>query len=151
RSLIDELRRRAGRVFVTAIPDVFAAFAFGLLVSEYLSIEVPLTVEGVSGASNGFAFWQQVSDPQIEDEFDRLNKRASLSSRPSVPKATPSAWMVPDNFYCAADAVGLPERYSLLDRKRMIECIVGELWTADLEQRRWAAARIRKTIAGESE
>jgi hypothetical protein len=151
RDLIDELRRRAGRVFVTAIPDVFTAFAFGLLVSDYLSVDVPMTVEGVSGASTGFASWQQVSNPQINDEFDRLNERAAFRSHSAVPKATPSAWIIPDNFYCATDAVGLPEKYSLLDRRRMVECIVGELWTDDLEQRRRAVDRIRHSIAGEKE
>ena len=53
RDLVASLRARAGRVFGSAYPDVYSAFAFGYVAGEYLSTEVPMSVAGLSGASNG--------------------------------------------------------------------------------------------------
>jgi glycosyltransferase involved in cell wall biosynthesis len=150
RDLIAEFRSRAGRVFGTAIPDVYTAFGFALLVDYYPSVEVPLTVEGVSEYSNGFSIYHG-DDTSIAEEFDRLNREAGLTTHHLTPAVTPTAWIVPDSFLRAVENLGVPNARELLDLRDVARQTMADLYTKDPARRKFAIDAIRKALAGDSD
>ncbi len=53
RDVLQGIKVETGVLFRSSIPDVYAAVAVAATIHEYLFINTPLFVEGVSGASNG--------------------------------------------------------------------------------------------------
>ncbi|MFM7136932.1 MAG: glycosyltransferase family 2 protein [Planctomycetota bacterium] len=107
RSLIDEARR-TGRVFDGLSPDYHSGVLFAHLADRFLSTDVPLSIAGLSGRSNGVAHMraeQMVSNP-IAREFDRLNKQAGFAGHPDLP----------DYGFNTATIVGLDPLFRVRDR-----------------------------------
>ena len=121
RSLIDEVRRRAGRLIGNRYPDVYTGFTFGYVAEHYPSIDVPMTVAGLSAASNGIATLFTREATPINDEFRTLNEGARLPGHPWVPEL-PIFPEVPvaDAFQFAKERL-FPDDDSLrLDRRRLV-------------------------------
>jgi len=57
RRVIDEVRQKTGRVFSDHMPDVYACVAFLFSAKTMVYLDHPLTICGVSLASNGFSFF----------------------------------------------------------------------------------------------
>ena len=53
RSVLEQIRNRAGRVFCTTQPDLFTSMAVPAFANEALRLERPVTVQGLSAKSNG--------------------------------------------------------------------------------------------------
>jgi hypothetical protein len=53
RDVLNDIRSKTKELFRSSIPDVYTAVAVGAVIPEYLFTNVPLFVEGLSGASNG--------------------------------------------------------------------------------------------------
>lgn len=85
RSLIDRLRRAAGRVFANRYPDVFSGFALGYLAGQYPSISVPMHIAGSSGSSFGIANLFHRGRSPLDEDFRRLNDEGRLPHHPTVP------------------------------------------------------------------
>lgn len=85
RDVLDDLRRRTGRVFAHPSPDVYSGFAIAHAAGRFLSTSVAMTVSGLSGTSNGIANLFNRGRSEIEREFTRLNAKDGLHSDPTVP------------------------------------------------------------------
>ncbi len=86
RSLIAEARR-TGRVFDGLSPDYHSGVLFAHLGGRFLSTDVPLSLAGLSGRSNGVAHMraEKMNDNPIAQEFARLNQRAGFACHPDLP------------------------------------------------------------------
>ena len=70
RDVLATLRAKTGRVFPHAIPDVYSGFAVAAVAGQFLSTDVPMSISGQSGASNGIlpTLFQRGESP-----IDRVN------------------------------------------------------------------------------
>lgn len=86
RSLIARARR-TGRVFAGSSPDYHSGVLFAALARHFLDTDVPLSIAGLSGRSNGVAHMrpEQTAGNPIAAEFADLNKRSGLTAHPDLP------------------------------------------------------------------
>jgi hypothetical protein len=86
RSLIAEAHG-TGRVFDGLSPDYHSGVLFARLAGRFLSTDVPLSLAGLSGRSNGVAHMhpEKMKDNPIVREFARLNQRAGFACHPDLP------------------------------------------------------------------
>lgn len=86
RSLIAKAQL-TGRVFDGLSPDYHSGVLFAHLASRFLSTDVPLSLAGLSGRSNGVAHMraEQMANCPIVREFARLNQRAGFACHPDLP------------------------------------------------------------------
>jgi hypothetical protein len=127
RDLIDEAKRRTGRIFRGRYPDVYSGFAFGYLSGRYPSIGVPMSIGAVSGSSTGIANLFRRGESPLDEDFRQLNDEARLPSHPWIPDL-PIFPEVPvaDSFELAREAL-FPDRAALvIDRQRLFaHCVAG--------------------------
>ena len=84
RNVLEELRKRTGRVFRTPDPDVYTGFAIGAVTGNYLSIGIPMSVAGVSGEGNGIAThllkkrttWPRITKPECSGQDSQTPNRS---------------------------------------------------------------------------
>lgn len=86
RSLIDEARH-SGPVFAGLSPDYYSGVLFAALARHFLDTNVPLSIAGLSGRSNGVAHMrpEQTPDNAIAQDFASLNERAGFALHPDLP------------------------------------------------------------------
>lgn len=89
RSLIREARR-TGRVFAGQSPDYHSGVLFAVLAKRFLDTNVPLSVAGLSGRSNGVAHMrpERTAGNAIAREFATLNHRAGVTCHADLPDYT---------------------------------------------------------------
>jgi glycosyltransferase involved in cell wall biosynthesis len=89
RSLIKQAQR-TGRVFDGLSPDYYSGVLFANLARKFLSTDVPLSIAGLSGRSNGVAHMrpERTDGNAIAREFARLNARAGVACHPDLPDYT---------------------------------------------------------------
>jgi len=130
RSLVDAIRDRAGRVFHTMAPDVFAGFAAAAVTPEALSVGFVVTVSGASAQSNSGRM-MHAGDRSAADAWGEHLGEYSVqpihpSLYPHVPvrvNTIPTALLAardlfPDAY--AADAFGYSEMWAYLLRLRHV-------------------------------
>lgn len=95
--IISSLRKRAGRVFGGPVPDIYSGFAFAYLIENYVSVEVPMSINAGSAKSNGVA--GMLPSSKIAEEFYSLNKKANVAScNPRVPDLPLVTSCIADSF-----------------------------------------------------
>jgi glycosyltransferase involved in cell wall biosynthesis len=126
RGVLDELRRRTGRVFPHHIPDVYSGFAVAHVAHRFLSISAPMSISGQSGASNGIATLFHHRRSEIDREFHALNAKDGLRSDPTVPDLPVFPHVpVADSFAFAKRAL-FPNLDVSLDRRELARaCVSG--------------------------
>ena len=111
RSLVDAIRGRAGRVFRTMAPDVFAGFAGAALAAEAYSVGFAVTVSGSSARSNSGRMMQARGDSAAGAWNEHLSEygehRIHASLYPHVPIRVNT---IPDALLVARDL--FPEAYA---------------------------------------
>lgn len=107
RSLIDEARR-TGRVFDGLSPDYYSGALFGRLAERFIATDVPFSVAGLSGRSNGVAHMkmEEANRSPIALEFAKLNQRSGLACHPDLP----------DYVINTASIIGLDPLFRVRDR-----------------------------------
>ncbi|HSQ54984.1 MAG TPA: glycosyltransferase family 2 protein, partial [Gemmata sp.] len=86
RSILDELRANTGRVFPHPVPDIYSGFAIAAVAGNFLTTDVPMSIAGQSGASNGIATLFHRGASPIDREFRDLNAREGFHSDPRIPE-----------------------------------------------------------------
>lgn len=126
RDVLDELRRRTGRVFPHHIPDVYSGFAVAHAARRFLSVSAPMTISGQSGASNGIATLFHHRRSAIDREFHALNAKDGLRADPTVPDLPVFPHVpVADSFAFAKRSL-FPHLDASLDRHALAEaCVAG--------------------------
>ena len=61
RRVIDDVRGKTGQIFAGHMPDVYACVAFLFAAKSMAHFDHPLSISGVSPASNGFSFFSDVT------------------------------------------------------------------------------------------
>jgi glycosyltransferase involved in cell wall biosynthesis len=140
RSLYERLRARTGRIFKSQCPDVYSSFAFAALAGSYYSVAVPMTINGLSGNSNGVACIYLKERSAVADEFSRLNTQANHVRHPRAPGLPVMPAYVADSFLHARDAL-FPDGDITLDRKQLtLNCIQQARFACEEEWRLFRAA-----------
>jgi len=148
RSLVDELRRRAGRVFGNRYPDVYSGFALGYTAGTYWSVELPMSVAGSSGGSYGVAAVFFRGKSPLDLELRRLDAEAGLPVHPWV-SDLPLFPVVPvaDSFQLAKETFFRDDATLNLDRKLVATLSVEGLRADSESEWRAGLATIRATFA----
>jgi glycosyltransferase involved in cell wall biosynthesis len=120
RSIISTLRQRTGRVFPHPLPDVYSGFAVAAVAGRYLSTNVPMSVAGQSGASNGIAVLFNRGRSGIDREFRDLNAREGLRSDPRIPDLPVFPHVPVADAFVSAKQIFFPDTAINLDRQKFI-------------------------------
>lgn len=151
RSVLATLRDRTGRVFPHPVPDVYSGFAVAAVAGTYLSTDVPMSVAGQSGASNGIAVLFNRGRSAIDREFRELNTKEGLLPDPRIPDLPVFPHVpVADSFVFAKRKL-FPDSDIELDRKQFIAGCVTNLRVQTAEQWREALDRLRESLADDPE
>ena len=150
RSLITEARR-TGRVFDGLSPDYHSGVLFANLAGRFLSTDVPLSLAGLSGRSNGVAHMraEKMKDNPIAQEFARLNQRAGFTCHPDLPDCGfNSATIVGlDPLFRGRDRLFPQHREFRLSPEEVTAIYLREL-SPDPETRATQLGRLRSFLAG---
>jgi len=146
RSVLDDLRRRVGRVFPHPVPDVYSGFAIAHAAGRFLSTSVPMTVSGQSHASNGIATLFNRGRNEIDREFHALNAKDGLRYEPTVPDLPVFPHVPVADTFAFAKRVLFPELPIELDRRELIAACVAGVRVSEAD---WPGAmtRIRESLA----
>lgn len=151
--LIDQLRKRTGRVFTATSPDVYSGFAFADLAGRFLSVTRPMGICGTSSQSNGQATIVGCgATSNIANEFHSFNKASGLVWNDHLPRIIKSISAVIAESYAQYRAVlhgGV--QFSSAERRALSAAMMADLWkhpnlsaperAAAVEQiREWCAA-----------
>jgi hypothetical protein len=150
RSIVEELRRRVGRVFLSRFPDVYSGFAVARVTGQYTSVGVPMSVAGLSSHSTGVAnLFRRGHDAPEDEDFRRLNAEARLAPHPQVPDL-PVFPEVPvaDSFQYAREALFSWAAVPVLDRRRLLVHCLAATKVADSAA---SVAAMRASVAGDRE
>jgi hypothetical protein len=148
-TLLDTLRTLGGgRLFPSRAPDVYSAFSLAYLAGNFLSVEIPMGINGGSGHSNGGAHLFPTRAPAIRSEFIRLNQEGQLHWDARVP---PLPFLIEANVADAfqqARACVFPHDTELsLDRKELSRRCLQGIATDDPEQWHELISLIRQSLA----
>jgi hypothetical protein len=147
RDVLATLRKKTGRVFPHPVPDVYSGFAVAAVAGRFLTTEVPMSIAGQSGASNGVAGLFHRGRTPIDQEFRDLNAKEGLVSDPRVPDL-PSFPHVPvaDSFLFAKANL-FPDSDLKLDRQQFVSGCVANLRVATEAEWRAALTQLRESLA----
>lgn len=152
RDLIEQHRATAGRVFLNIYPDIYSAFGFGYLVGTYVSVSVPMSIAGLSHASNGVATLMKEKQTAVASDFSRLNEAFGYVHHPQVPEKTILGPVhIADSFLHAKDALFPRDEVLVFDRKLFVERCLGAIPDTDPEERERVRQIIRASIADSPE
>lgn len=152
RDLIEQHRARVGRVFLNIYPDIYSAFGFGYLVGTYLSASVPMSIAGLSHASNGVATLMKEKQTAVASDFSRLNEAFGYVHHPQVPEKTILGPVhIADSFLHARDALFPSDDALVFDRKLFLERCLGAIPDTDPEDRERVRQVIRASVADSPE
>ena len=149
RDLIEEHRAIAGRVFPNLYPDLYTGFAFAYLAGTYLSVGVPMSVAGLSGASNGVAILMNPSATTISEEFAALNAVFGYASHPLVPQLALPFVAIVDSFLHAKDLLFPTDDTLVMDRKAVARLCLAMDPATDPDARRRVRETIRASLSDE--
>jgi hypothetical protein len=151
RSLLDELRRRAGRLFLTRYPDVCSGFLVASALSQYLSSDLPMTVAGLSHKSVGVGHHMIPTQNVIGQDFLRLNNGEGVKMGRLVPDLHVFPVIPVADCFQAVKEACFPEDELALDRKTLVYHCVSCLRTESEDHWRQCLATIRATLADDPE
>lgn len=147
RDLILRLRDTAGRVFPTIYPDDFTSFAFGWMLEEYLSIDVPMHVAGVGGRSNGVATILRPEGDPVAADFWNLNSEGNFRPHPRVPNLPLYPVHTADSFEFAKQYLFPDDESLAYDRTEMTVRYLEAIPAVDVPTRSRYRAEIRAALA----
>ncbi len=147
RAVIERLKARTGRVFPHPVPDVYSGFAVAAVAGSFLSCELPLSISGQSGASNGVAVLFNRGRSGIDAEFRDLNAREGLSSDRRIPDLPAFPHVPVADSFLSAKRMLFPDSPLDLDRRQFVTGCIENLRVGSAEE--WAAAlrQLRQSLA----
>lgn len=104
-SILDQHRRRHGRLIRSWIPDLYLGFVVTTSVDRFVAVGEPLYISGTSRSSNGLSALGG-NNPDPAREFEELNRRGPVKLHPRV-----------------ADVTGAPPRsIQVLELETFLQC-----------------------------
>lgn len=146
RDLLATIRTRTGHLFGNNSPDVYSGFAVAYLAGSYASTDVPMSVAGLSGRSNGVSNMILPRRTDIAHEYHRLNKAGGYPLHAWIPDLsvfpeTPVA----DAFLFVKEALFPDDETLCLDRQDFVARCVRGIRVNNAEEWQLAIAEIRRT------
>jgi glycosyltransferase involved in cell wall biosynthesis len=120
RNLLEELRRRCGRVLLGRYPDVYSGFAVGHVCHRYPLVDVPMSIAGVSGGSTGVANLFRRGRSPIDADYVRLNADAGIRPHPWVPDLPVFPEVPVADAFLAAKQSLFPDAALTIDRRQLL-------------------------------
>jgi hypothetical protein len=151
RSLLDELRQRAGRLFLTRYPDVCSGFMVASALSQYLSSDLPMSIAGLSHKSVGVGHHMIPTQNAIGQDFLRLNNGEGVKMGRLVPDLHVFPVVPVADCFQAVKEACFPEDELALDRKTLVYHCVSCLRTESEDHWRQCMATIRETLVDNPE
>ena len=147
RAVLDELRAKVGRVFPHSVPDVYSGFAVAAVAGRFLSTDIPMSISGQSGASNGIATLFNRGRSAIDREFRDLNAKEGLLPDPRIPDLPVFPHVPVADAFAFARRNLFPDEAVDLDRRQFAEGCVANLRVATEEDWREGLRRLRESLA----
>ncbi|MFF2018097.1 glycosyltransferase [Paenibacillus sp. NPDC058177] len=136
RDLVFHLEKIAGNVFNGLIPDVYSGFALACTQEKFVSIDLPMSIGGSSGKSNGVSFLKPSLDTEskeIQEDFLKLNNGMKVDRFKVIPNVPNVVTAVAEAFLTVKELlVPYSQRFNL-NRKSMIQICLEELDNSDNE------------------
>jgi len=152
RSLFDALRKRTGKVFHSDCPDVYSGFALAHLVRKYWTVDAPLSISALSGASNGVAVLYLKNQSNIARDFSSLNQsRKTGRNWPAwIPDLPVFSSYSAESFHCAKAALFPGDTEMQVDRRQLVQLAMSEYRSADETEWQMLREVVRKSTADDA-
>jgi hypothetical protein len=98
KSIFAPLISRVNDFLLGQSPDIFSGVAACVLGKSFVRTDTSLTLQGLSGKSNGLAFMVLAGDPELKSDFVRLNPKDQRSEPQGVPNVSVCGAQVADSF-----------------------------------------------------
>ncbi|QIF00135.1 FkbM family methyltransferase [Roseimicrobium sp. ORNL1] len=147
RSLLETLKQRTGRVFHGDCPDVYSGFALAHLTKRYCSLDAPLSISGLSGASNGVATIFLKDRSPVAEDFKTLNQSCAGRHWPSwIPELSLLTTCTAHSFQCAREALFPDDAELVVDRRQLTRSVMSEYHSADEQEWQKLRDTVRSTL-----
>jgi hypothetical protein len=146
RDLLDRLRARCGRVFRSRSPDVYSSFALAAVAGTYHSVTAPMSINALSGRSNGVANVYLNGKSPIAEEYHALNRSANHGPHPAAPDVLVMAAAIADSFLHAKEALFPDDPALALDRRQLVRNCVQQLRVGDDASWKAALQALRRSV-----
>lgn len=136
RDLVFQLKKLTGNVFNGLSPDVYSGFALACTQEKYVSIDIPITIGGSSGKSNGIANSnpnQDTESKEIQEDYLKLNNVVKMDRFKVIPDVPNVAVAVAESLFTIKELLEPYSRNFSLNRKKMIQICAEGLDNADIE------------------
>jgi len=124
RSLLDELRAKAGRVFASVCPDLYSGISLAIAAGEFGNVHTPLSICGSSGGTYGGNVVVN-PDSALAREFWALNAASGFDWHPLVPRVPVLPAFTADAFLHAKDRLFPDDATLMLDRSALAMACLG--------------------------
>ncbi len=150
KDVLAAIRTRTGRLFSNRYADVYSGFSTAYIAGRYLSIDLPMSVSGQSGASTGAAIFFFRDKSAIDRDFRDLNEQESLQDHSRIPACSIFPYTaVADSFLDAKRLLFTNTEKLSLNQKQFVKLCVQSLRAASANEWREGLATLRKTLATE--
>jgi len=145
RDTLESIKAKTGRIFGMQYCDTYSSFTVAYLVEEYLSISMPMSIAGFSGASNNIAFNSMRRKTEVGQNYRLQNAGSPIDSR--IPDLPTHFVVLPESFL-SAKADLFPEDESLmLDRRVLVDLLLNRMPIDTLDEWPAAVAEIRRSVS----
>lgn len=103
RDVVRSLLRMQHRVFHNLYPDILSGYLIAGIEMSIASTTIPLGIAGVSGASNGVAFYSPQAAQVRSSDFLGLHDAEGIVAHHAVPQMRLEPFHVIDSFLCARE------------------------------------------------
>ncbi len=149
RSLLDSLRKMTGRVFHGDCPDVYSGFALAHLVRCYCTLDAPLSINGLSGNSNGVATIFLKNRSPIAEDFNVLNQTRGTGRdwQTWIPDLPLLSTCSAHSFQSAKTALFPDDQELMVDRRQLVQNAMREYRSTN--EAEWQALRdlVRQSLS----
>jgi hypothetical protein len=129
------------------VPDVYSGFAVAAVAGRYLSTDIPMSISGQSGASNGIAVLFNRGRSAIDREFRELNEQEGLLPDPRIPDLPVFPEVPVADAFAFAKRKFFPDAAAELDRRRFAAGCVANLRVHNEGDWREALRRLGESLA----
>ena len=147
RSILEELRAKTGRVLPHPVPDVYSGFAIAAVAGRYLSTDIPMSIAGQSGGSNGIAVLFNRGCSAIDREFRELNAKEGMLPDPRIPDLPVFPHVPVADSFAFAKRKLFPDADVELDRREFVAGCVANLRVHNAGDWDEALRRLRESLA----